>query len=263
MRSRSGDWVIHERIVIQFTLGRVLSRELVCRLINDEVVRAVHYRNGVVPRLKAMGSGGLLLGGAVCQHRKQHRRDRMKYFAAFAVTVMLAQSALAQHQSFAVNSDTSEVKMTLKTTHEIVNGTFHVQSGAIEFDRSTAKMGGSIVVAAGSGKTGNDTRDKKMDKDILKVQQYATVSFAPKAFTGTIAPAGDSTIQVSGTFTLLGTPHDITVPMQIHTEGSNATAKAQLIIPYVQWGLKNPSFLIWKADNDVTVDLNLAGKIGN
>ena len=70
-------------------------------------------------------------------------------------------------------------------------------------------MSGSIVVLAGSGKTGNDSRDKKMNKDILKVDQYTTVSFAPKTYTGTIAPSGDSTIQVSGVFTLLGTPHDI------------------------------------------------------
>ncbi len=39
---------------------------------------------------------------------------------------------------------------------------------------------GSVVVAAGSGKTGNDSRDKKMNKDILKVDQFTTVSFAPK-----------------------------------------------------------------------------------
>ena len=65
-------------------------------------------------------------------------------------------------------------------------------------------MSGSVVVLAGSGKTGNDSRDKKMNKDILKVDQYTTVSFAPKTYTGTIAPSGDSTIQVSGVFTLLG-----------------------------------------------------------
>jgi len=31
----------------------------------------------------------------------------------------------------------------------------------------------------------------------------------------------------------------------------------------VQWGLKNPSFLIWKADDDVTIDLFLAGQLKN
>ena len=187
----------------------------------------------------------------------------MKSFAVFALAVILAPAALSQHQTFVVKPDASEVKMTLKTTHEIVNGTFHIQSGSIEFDRSTPKMSGSVVVLSGSGKTGNDSRDKKMNKDILKVDQYTTVSFAPKTYTGTIAPSGDSTIQVSGVFTLLGNSHDLTIPMQIHIDGSKGTAKAQFVVPYVQWGLKNPSFLIWKAENDVAIDLSLVGKIAD
>src|SRR5580658_5490500 len=189
--------------------------------------------------------------------------DAMKSFVVLALAVILAPSALAQHQVFAVNSDASEVKMTLNTTHEVVHGTFHIRSGSIEFDRSNPKMSGSVAVLAGSGKTGNDSRDKKMNKDILKVDQYATVSFAPKTYTGTIAPSGDSNIQVSGVFILLGNSHDLTIPMQIHMDGSKATAKAQLVVPYVQWGLKNPSFMFWKAENDVTIDLNLVGEVSN
>jgi polyisoprenoid-binding protein YceI len=187
----------------------------------------------------------------------------MKSFAVFALAVILAPAALAQHQTFAVNPDASEIKMTLNTTHEVVNGTFHIQSGSIEFDRGNPKMSGSVAVLAGSGKTGNNSRDKKMNKDILKVDQYATVSFAPKTYTGTIEASGDSTIQVSGVFTLLGNPHNLTIPMQIHMDGSKATSRAHFIVPYVQWGLKNPSFLIWKAENNVTIDLNLVGQVSN
>lgn len=187
----------------------------------------------------------------------------MKSFAVFALAVILAPAALAQHQTFVVNPDSSEVKMTLNTTHEVVHGTFHIQSGSIEFDRGSSTMSGSVIVLAGSGKTGNGLRDKKMNKDILKVDQYATVSFAPKTYTGTIAPSGDSTIQVSGVFTLLGSPHNLTIPIQIHMDGSKATARAHFVVPYVQWGLKNPSFLFWKAENDVAIDLNLVGRISN
>jgi polyisoprenoid-binding protein YceI len=151
--------------------------------------------------------------------------------------------------------------MTLKTNHEIVNGTFHLQSGAIDFDRSSPALSGSVVVSAVGGKTGNDSRDKKMSKDVLQVEKYATVSFAPKSYTGTIAPAGDSTIQVTGIFTLIGQPHEVTIPMQIHIEGSSCTAKAHLVIPYVRWGLKDPSFMMWKAEKETTVDLTLVGKI--
>jgi polyisoprenoid-binding protein YceI len=185
----------------------------------------------------------------------------MRFFTVLALAAALAPSALAQHQTFVVNPDASEVKMTLNTTHEIVNGAFHVQSGSIEFDRSTPKMLGSVVILAGSGKTGNDSRDKKMNKDILKVEQYATVSFEPKTYTGDLALSGDSNLQVTGIFTLLGTPHQITIPVVVHLEGTTATAKAHFVVPYVQWGLKNPSFFIWKADNDVAIDLSLAGRL--
>jgi hypothetical protein len=187
----------------------------------------------------------------------------MKTFAVLAVAVVLAPAALAQHQTFAVNPDASEVKMKLNTTHEVVNGTFHVQSGSMIFDRTDSHMSGMVVVAAGSGKTGNESRDRRMNKEILKVDEFATVSFAPKTYTGTIAASGDSTIQVSGVFALLGTAHDLTVPMQVHIDGSKATAKGQFVVPYIQWGLKNPSFMFWKADNTVAIDLNLIGQVSN
>jgi polyisoprenoid-binding protein YceI len=185
----------------------------------------------------------------------------MKSFTVFALAVLLAPVALAQQQTFVANPDASEVKMTLKTTREVVNGTFHIQSGSLEFDRSAAKMSGSVVVLAGSGKTGNGSRDKKMHKDILEVEQHATVSFEPKSYAGDVAPSGDSAIQVSGIFTLLGTPHEITIPILVHLEGTTATAKAHFVVPYIEWGLKDPSFMFWKADKDVAIDLFLTGRL--
>ena len=185
----------------------------------------------------------------------------MKSFTVIALAVLLAPVAFAQQQTFVANPDASEVKMTLKTTREVVNGTFHIQSGSLEFDRSAAKMSGSVVVLAGSGKTGNGSRDKKMYNDILKVEQFATVSFEPKTYTGVLAPSGDSNLQVTGIFTLLGTPHEITIPLLVHLEGATAAAKAHFVLPYIQWGVKDPSFLIWKADKDVAIDLFLTGQL--
>lgn len=185
----------------------------------------------------------------------------MKSFAVFAFTSILAPTALAQHQSFVINPDASQVKMTLNTTHEVVNGTFHVQSGSIEFDTSVPKISGFVIVLADSGKTGNGSRDKKMYNDVLKVEQFATVTFQPKTYTGNLVPSGDSNIQVTGIFYLLGTPHEITLPMQVHIGGVGATAKGHFVVPYIQWGLKDPSFLIWKAGHDVAIDLNLVGTI--
>ena len=187
----------------------------------------------------------------------------MKPFAVFALAVTLAPAVLAQHGTFVVDADASEVRMTLKTTHELVNGVFKVQAGKIEFDRGTSKMSGSVVVIPGSGKTGNETRDGRMTKEILKVKQFATVTFEPKTYTGELAPGGESTIQVTGIFTLLGTPHEITVPMVVHLDGPRANGKAHIVLPYIKWGLKNPSILMWKVDPDVAIDVSLSGKLSN
>jgi polyisoprenoid-binding protein YceI len=178
-----------------------------------------------------------------------------------AIPLAIAPSVLAQHQTFSINPDASTVAFTLAGTGHHVQGTFHVQRGSIEFDPGAQKISGSVIVAAGSGNSGEPSRDKKMNSDVLDTEHFAEVTFAPSSYQGTIAPSGDSTIQVSGTFTLHGTPHDLTVPMQLHIDGANLTAKGHFTVPYVKWGLKDPSIFILKVAKEVDIDLSLSGQI--
>jgi polyisoprenoid-binding protein YceI len=178
-----------------------------------------------------------------------------------ALSLALAPVAFAQHQTFTVNPDASKVAFTLGGNTHHVDGTFHVQSGSIDYDRSAQTISGSVVVVAGSGNSGDQGRDKKMNSDVLDVAHYADVSFVPKSYQGVIAASGDSNLQVTGVFTLHGTPHDLTVPMQIHIEGTALTAKTHFTVPYVQWGLKDPSIFILKVAKVVDIDLTLAGEL--
>jgi polyisoprenoid-binding protein YceI len=144
-----------------------------------------------------------------------------------------------------------------------VDGTFHVQNGTVDFDRDKQSISGSVVVAAGSGNSGDQGRDKKMNTDVLDVAHFAEVTFAPSNYQGTIAVSGDSTVQVTGVFTLHGTPHEMTVPMQIHIDGASLTAKTHFSVPYVKWGLKDPSVFILKVAKEVDIDLTLAGSLSS
>lgn len=189
----------------------------------------------------------------------------MKPFASIVVALPLlfASSVFAQQQTLTINPESSDVSFTLSGSAHETHGTFHVQSGTINFDRTASQISGSVVVAAGSGKTGNDSRDKKMTDEVLDASHFADVSFAPKSYQGTITPNGDSTIQVTGTFTLHGSPHELTVPMQIHIAGTNCTAKTHFVVPYVKWGLKDPSVFILKVAKEVDVDLTLVGHLSS
>jgi len=177
--------------------------------------------------------------------------------------LIFASNAFAQHQSFTVDPQASEVAFTLGGSDHGTKGTFHVDHGAIDFDGSATKISGSVVVAAGTGKTGNDSRDRKMTNEVLDASHFSDVSFTPQSYTGAVAPSGDSTIQVTGAFTLHGTPHDLTVPMQIHIDGTNCTATTHFVVPYVKWGLKDPSVFILKVAKEVDVDLKLVGHLSN
>jgi polyisoprenoid-binding protein YceI len=188
----------------------------------------------------------------------------MKMYAQtlfLAIPLAIVPAALAQHQTLSVNPDTSQVAFTLGGTGHHVQGTFHVQRGSIDFDPGAQKISGTVIVAAGSGNSGEPSRDKKMNTDVLDTSHFAEVTFAPSSYQGTIAPSGDSTIQVSGIFTLHGTPHDLTVPMQVHIDGANLTAKGRFTVPYVKWGLKDPSIFILKVAKEVDIDLTLNGQL--
>ncbi|MGA2877593.1 MAG: YceI family protein [Bryobacteraceae bacterium] len=178
-----------------------------------------------------------------------------------ALPLFLATHALAQQQSFKIDPQSSEVAFSLSDVLHSVHGVFHVQSGVVDFDPGVSKISGSVVVAAGSGNSGNETRDKKMSKDILDVPHFADILFVPRSYQGTIAASGDATIQVTGTFTLHGLSHELTVPTQIHMDGTICTAKAHFAVPYVKWGLKDPSTFILRVGKEVEIDLTLTGRV--
>ena len=103
----------------------------------------------------------------------------MKPFARLLIVappLLFASSVLAQHQTFTVSPETSNVGFTLGGSGHETHGTFHVQNGSIHFDPANQKLSSSVVVAAGGGKTGNDSRDKKMTNEVLDAPHFADVS---------------------------------------------------------------------------------------
>jgi polyisoprenoid-binding protein YceI len=76
---------------------------------------------------------------------------------------------LAQNETFTISPESSDVGFTLGGSVHEVHGNFYAQSGSIQFDRTASRISSSVVVAAGSGKTGNDSRDKNMTNEVLDV----------------------------------------------------------------------------------------------
>jgi len=194
------------------------------------------------------------------------------YLLVAAPAAMLALSALPQHAApqppareivLGIDPAQSKVHWTLGTTLHTVHGTFAFKSGTFHLDPTTGKANGEIVVYATSGDSGNDSRDKKMHKEVLESAQYQDVIFRPDRVEGTIAAQGTLTVQVHGVFVLHGSEHEMTVPVQAELAGDHWKGSAKFDVPFIDWGLKNPSSFLLKVNHAVGIELELKGSIQN
>src|SRR5258708_4117211 len=194
------------------------------------------------------------------------------YFLIAAPLTMVGLSALPQHAApqspaseivLGIDPAQSKVHWTLGSTVHTVHGSFAFKKGTVQLDTSTGKASGEIVVDAASGNSGNDGRDKKMHKEVLESGRYAEVIFRPDRMEGKITPQGIFTVQVHGLFVLHGSQHELTVPVQAELAGDHWTGSAKLSVPFIDWGLKNPSNFFLKVNHAVEIDLELKGSLQN
>jgi len=155
----------------------------------------------------------------------------------------------------------TKIEITLPAFAHTVHGNFSLKSGTVHFNPATGSASGLIVVDAASGNTGNDGRDHKMHTLVIESQRYPEITFTPNKLSGTVNLQGNSDVQVEGVLSLHGSDHPMTLPLTVQATGNNLTAKTHIVIPYVSWGLKNPSTFILRVSEKVDVDISASGKL--
>ena len=190
-------------------------------------------------------------------------RARVQFYLAVFVALaalVLAPTGRAQEVAVQLDPGQTKIEFTLGSTLHTVEGTFKLKSGTIRLDPSTGKMSGSIIVDATSGQSGNEGRDRKMHREILESGKHPEIVFTPNQVKGTFNPKGPSKLEVSGQFSLHGQDHDMTLPIDIQPAGRQLQIAAHVTIPYIKWGLKNPSTFILRASDKVEVDIHAVGQ---
>jgi hypothetical protein len=67
-------------------------------------------------------------------------------------------------------------------------------------------------------------------------------------------------LEVSGTFGIHGGEHEITVPVRLKLELDRWSATTHFPVPYLKWGMKNPSMLFLRVGDTVQIDLQASGE---
>ena len=182
--------------------------------------------------------------------------------ASAAATIALAAPLTAQQYVATLDAAQTKIEYSVDSTLHTVHGTFALKSGEIHFDPSTGKASGHIVVDATSGDSGNKSRDKKMHQEVLESPRYPEITFTPQQITGTFNPHAASQLEISGIFQLRGKDHPLTATISVQPpEGAVARSTVHFTIPYIKWGLKDPSTWLLKASDTVALEIQATAKL--
>ncbi len=238
--------------------GLLASNDFIVRKRSEVIVAAIAARrHGPQATVRAALISPI---GKIHSLRRFSVPFLLAVFAALAALI-LAPASRAQESVVQLDPAQTKIEFSLGGNFHTVIGKFALKSSTIRFDPSSGKISGAIVVDATSGDSGNGGRDKKMHREILESAKFPEIVFTPAQFTGTLAADGASTVGVSGQFRLHGQDHEMTLPIEVKADGRNLQITTHIEIPYVQWGLKNPSNFLLHVSDKVAIDIRTTGRV--
>jgi polyisoprenoid-binding protein YceI len=173
----------------------------------------------------------------------------------------LAAPAWSEPLTLRLDPKASAVRFTLDAFAHTIHGSFAVSSGAIQFDPATGAASGEILVDATSGETGNGSRDNKMHASVLESARFPKIVFTATRLSGAFSREGASQLQLGGSITLHGASHPVLLAVSARSGGGKVSATAPLTVPFVEWGLEDPSNFVLRIAKQVEVEIHAQGAL--
>jgi polyisoprenoid-binding protein YceI len=181
----------------------------------------------------------------------------------FGFTAAAAEKIPASAHEVIIDLDPSKstVRFALSAVLHTVHGTFKVKGGTVRWDIVTGKTSGQIVVDVKSGYTGVAARDRQMHEAVLESDRFPEAVFLPDRVTGQVSMEGESQVDVHGMLRIHGHDHEVTFHGKANLQDGRVTGSAKFVMPYVNWGMKDPSTFVLRVNDKVDLEMSLAGTI--
>jgi polyisoprenoid-binding protein YceI len=184
-------------------------------------------------------------------------RRLIRTAAALCLALPVGAAAMTLH----LDPAKTTVQFTFGATLHTVHGTLRAKEGTVRFEQSTGPAEGWVVLDATSAETGNARRDRKMHEKILESRRFPDITFNVERISGSVAPGGRSEIQLHGILDWHGTRRPIDLPASVIVKGDQVTATGFLNLPYLEWGLTDPSFFLLRVAKEVRIEIKAVGRL--
>lgn len=171
-------------------------------------------------------------------------------------------SAAIPAHNIAIHFDpaATQIHFTVGSLLRNVRGSFQFKGGALAVDPDSTLAQGELLVDATTGHTGSAAEDKKIQSEVLESTRYPSIFFHAEHLRGQL-PKGDgaSDVIVEGMMNIHGADHPLQMKVHVVRQGNTLTATTRFLVPYVQWGMKEPRGTLMHLSKQAVVDVTAKG----
>jgi polyisoprenoid-binding protein YceI len=181
-----------------------------------------------------------------------------------AVTLLLATTShpvSGESRRLAIQSTDSRVTFVVDATLHKVHGRVELVDSELRFDPETGDIEGQLLIDATSADTGNKKRDRKMHASVLRSSEHPTIVLETRNTEGLWLPDDASSLILHASLRLLDVDHDVSIPLTVTADESGLRVEGSFVIPYVAWGLENPSRFMLRVGKEVEIQFDLRGSL--
>jgi polyisoprenoid-binding protein YceI len=185
----------------------------------------------------------------------------MRLGPILALVSSISAPAAAEPFRLVLDPAAADISFTLGARLHTVRGRFALAAGEVAFDPDTGAASGEIRVDARSGDTGIDRRDRVMHEEVLDSAHHSLLVLRPERIDVTRREADALAGTLHGRFEVRGASHPIELAFEGSRQGARARVGVRFDVPWVAWGLPNPSNLLLRVDETLAVTVSAGGTL--
>lgn len=155
----------------------------------------------------------------------------------------------------------TDVSFEVPATGHDVHGLLRLAAGEVRFDPATGEAAGTITVDAKSAETGNGSRDRTLHEKVFESELFPSFVFTAERVEGALPADGKGEVRLRGTMRVHGDDHPMVLPAEVEVHGDEVVADVTFEVPYVAWGMHNPSLMFLRVADAVAVTVHAEGSL--
>ena len=175
---------------------------------------------------------------------------------------LLAVPCRAEPLTVTLDPAKSRLSIRFHATMHNVDGSLGPASGVFQLDPSTGQASGEIRMDFSGATTELKRRDRKMHQKILETHRYPGATFhVERVVVPRQLRPGKNDVQLWGKVDFHGASHEVSLPAEVTLDGQGFRARGWIEVPYISWGLRDPSVFLMRVAPVVTVEVDVVGTV--